>query len=284
MTQEVEMIVKAIGELQQEPNYFKDYIFPIASALFTSLLGAGIAFFTIKHQEDLKIEKTKMDSTNKWTLLAEEARSTLIAIKSNYHGNLTEIPAQRLSAIPSILFHATPITEKYEALSFIVSKSKDGKLPKWGQIPRISTMINNYNYLLQLWEQRNQLERPLREKLMSHWGEEKAVVDVNQNEIVEYIGESDFCLLVDITERVVILTDDLIVELDDFLLNFPIHAKSLVNIKRIKRYGSILRYSNNGNESLLALLEKSKKVDYQSVEQMFCMPAEAIRQMHSTGY
>ena len=122
MTQEVEMIVKAIGELQQEPNYFKDYMFPIASALFTSLLGAGIAFLTIKHQEDLKIEKTKMDSTNKWTLLAEEARSTLIAIKSNYHGNLTEIPAQRLSAIPSILFHATPITERYEELSFIVSK------------------------------------------------------------------------------------------------------------------------------------------------------------------
>jgi hypothetical protein len=45
--EETELLVNAIEALKQEPNYIKDYIFPIASALFTSVLGAGIAFFTL---------------------------------------------------------------------------------------------------------------------------------------------------------------------------------------------------------------------------------------------
>lgn len=284
MTNEVEMIVDAIGKLQQEPNYFKDYMFPIASALFTSLLGAAIAYLTIKYQEVIKIEKAKMDSVNKWTLLTEEARATLIAIKRNYYSELTDIPAQRISVVPNILFHATPIIEKYEELAFIISTNADGSMPKWASIPKIRAMINNYNYLLKLWEQRNQLDKTLREKIMRGLGGDKSVVDVTQEEIIECIGESNFCLLVDITERAIILTDDLIVELNDFLLHFPSHAAMLVNTKKIKRYGAILKYSNNNNDSLLALIEKSQQVNYQSVEEVFNMSSEDIRKMHSTGY
>lgn len=57
-----------------------------------------------------------------------------------------------------------------------------------------------------------------------------------------------------------------------------------MNTKKIKRYGAILKYSNNNNDSLLALIEKSQQVNYQSVEEVFNMSSEDIRKMHSTGY
>jgi hypothetical protein len=97
--QETQLIVSAIESLQQEPNFFKDYLFPIASAFFTSSLGAVIAYYILNRQEYVQIEKDKMNASNKWTLDIEQARSNLIAIKDNYNGELTDIPLQRVGAI-----------------------------------------------------------------------------------------------------------------------------------------------------------------------------------------
>jgi hypothetical protein len=285
MHQEVDLLVNAINGLKQDQNIFKEYIFPVTSALFTSMLGAGIAFFTLRHQEGVKIEKAKMDTTNKWTLLAEDARSSLIAIKGNYHENLTDNPFQRMSAVPSILFHATPIVVQYEELSFIVSKaSKDSTNPeKWSQIPRIRAMISNYNYVLELWKQRNQIERPIREQIIAK-SSGQAYVNMNQATLLKLVSGAELSLVIDLTERLIKLTDDLIIELDDFLSCFPEMAILLINTKRLKRYGSVLMYSNNDNQLLLDLIKKTPEVDYSSVEQLFGESSDQLRQRHSTGY
>jgi len=119
--------------LKQESNYFKDYMFPIAGALFTSLLGAAIAYVTLKWQERIQIEKEKLNTANKWILLAEEARSNLLAIKGNYHGTLDENPFKRVAIIPTILLYDDPVTVEYHELSFIVPRESptDGAYPKW---------------------------------------------------------------------------------------------------------------------------------------------------------
>jgi hypothetical protein len=167
---ETAQVVQAIESLQQEPNIFKDYIFPIASAFFISMLGAGIAYFSLRSQENIQIEKEKMNNTNKWMFLLEEAQAALIAIKGNYYNKLSDNPIQRISAIPSILFNAQPISEKLESLSFIVKKANaDVEPKKWSQIFRIRAMVNNYNYLLDLWNQRNEIERPMKEKLLAQF-------------------------------------------------------------------------------------------------------------------
>lgn len=285
MHEETALLVKAIESLNQEPNYFKDYAFPIASAFFISILGAGIAYLTLRHQERIQIEKDKMDSSNKWTLQAEEARATLIAIKENYHGQLSNIPFQRLSAIPSILFHATPITENYQDLSFIVPSGKDIEVNchKWSQIPRIRTMISNYNYLLKLWEKRNEINQKFKEQLLQHHGN-KAYAMLSLDDALAAIGQANMVILIDLTERVIKLTDDIIKELDSFLNEFPDYAKTKIQIKRLRRYGSILTYSNNGNQKLLKLIEKSPEVDFVSVETLFGEPSESIKSRHTTGY
>ena len=120
MHQETELLVSAIESLKQEQNIFKDYIFPIASAFFTSLLGAFIAYLALNRQESLKLEKEKLIAANKWTLDAERARSSLISIKGNYYKQLQSHPIQRLVSIPTILLKSEPVLENYQDLAFIV--------------------------------------------------------------------------------------------------------------------------------------------------------------------
>lgn len=283
MHNETELIVNAIESLRQEDNIFKDYIFPIASALFTSLLGFVIAYKFFRYQEDIKIEKEKMDTANKWTLLADEARSKLISIKQNYHGKLTGNPIQRAAAISTILFTAKPIVEDYSKLSFLVPKQSSDEYPKWSQIPRIRTMIHNYNYVQELWLKRNEIERPIKEKVVQLYST-KAFVDVSPEQIFECVGEADFALLVDLTEKVITLTDDLLVELDDFRANFPVYAKTHIDTKRLKRYGSVLTYPIDKNEILLAMLKKSPNTDYSSVTALFGATTDQLKQRYSTGY
>jgi hypothetical protein len=177
---ETAQVVQAIESLQQEPNLFKDYIFPIASALFTSILGAGIAYFTLRSQENIQIEKDKMNNTNKWTFLLEEAGTTLMAIKMIYYDQLSDNPIQRISAIPTILLNAQPINEKLESLSFIVKKLDSKTEPeKWSQISKIKLMVNSYNHLIYLWEQRNSIDKPIKEKLMAEFSNQ-GYIDISE--------------------------------------------------------------------------------------------------------
>jgi hypothetical protein len=280
--EETELLVNAIEALKQEPNYIKDYIFPIASALFTSVLGAGIAFFTLRHQEEVQFEKDKMNNANKWTLKIEEARASLIAIKGNYNGQLLSDPFQRISAIPTILFHAQPIAEDYQDLSFIVPK-KDEEPEKWSQITQVRAMVSNYNYILKLWEQRNDINQAFKEKLLQAHGN-NAHMTLSINDVIHAVGRADVVILIDLNERVIKLTDDLIRETDDFLSKFPKYAKSKIKHKRLKKYGSVLTYSNNDNKKLLEIIERSPEVDFSTVEDLFGSTSDEIKKRHETGY
>lgn len=281
MHNETELIITAIESLRQEGSIFKDYIFPIASALFASLLGARIAYYFFHYQENIKIEKEKMNTANKWTLLADEAMFNLISIKQNYHGKLKKEPLQRAAEISTVLFTAKPIVEDYSQLSFLVPKQESGEHPKWSQIRRIRIMIHNYNYVQELWLKRNEIDRPIKEKVIQRHTT-KAFVDVSPEQVIECVGEANYVLLVDLTEKVINLTDDLLVELDDFRANFPVYAKTHINPEILKRYGSVLNFPNN--KELIAMLQKSQDADYSSVTTLFGATTDELKQRYSTGY
>ncbi|HEY9202070.1 MAG TPA: hypothetical protein VIQ81_10775 [Gammaproteobacteria bacterium] len=63
MNEETQALVKAIESLQQEANPFKDYMFPLVTAFFSSLLGAFVAYLTINHQDKMKLEKERVHIT-----------------------------------------------------------------------------------------------------------------------------------------------------------------------------------------------------------------------------
>jgi len=144
-------------------------------------------------------------------------------------------------------------------------------------------MVNNYNYLIDLWEQRNSIERPIKEKLMAKFTNQ-GYLTLSEQEAIQVIGPAKMVLLIDLTERVVKFTDDLLIEINDFLINFPVYAKSRIKTKKLKRFGSVITYSNNGNELLLAMLAKTPEPDFKSVEALFGETSEKIKTRMKTGY
>jgi hypothetical protein len=283
-TKDIDSIVKVIASLKPVSNIFKDYLFPICSAFLSSLLGAGVAYFSFKYQDQIKIEKDKLNAANKWLLIAEEAFSSLIAIKNNYHGRLLDNPIQRFSQIPTIIDQPKPINEDLALLSFIVPKSVDDKfsIGKWSQLPRIRAMVSNYNCLLELWKKRNEIERPIKETIVTTFSN-MGYANVNLNQITGCVGRANFISAIDLNERVIKLTDDIILEINDFMMNFPILAKSRIKINKLKKYGSVLTYSND-NKVLLEMIKRSPEVNYNILADLFGKTPDEIKIRYKTGY
>lgn len=285
MNDEMKLLIQAIESLRTIDNPFRDYMFPIISAFFSSLLGAGVAYFVLRYQENRGIEREKMDSVNNWTLSVDNAFSSLVNLKSHYHGNLNKNPFQRTLAIKTILHNALPINEKPSSLSFIAPRKEEPETQsvKWRQISLIRTMANNYNYCLQLWEKRNEIERPIKEKLMQDYSD-KIYGYVSQEQIADSVGEANFAVLIDITEHLIVFTDDLLVEMNDFLQEFPEVGKSLINTKKLKRYGTILTYSISENKHLKKIIVKSPEVDYVVLAELYGQTVEEVKKEYETGY
>lgn len=144
-------------------------------------------------------------------------------------------------------------------------------------------MVSNYNYLLELWEQRNTLNEQFKSRVFEVHGD-NARMALPKDKIIQAVGQAFLATFTDLNERVIRLTDDIILELDNFLMEFPKYAKSKIQIKRLKRYGSILMHSNNENPFILELLKKSPDPDFQILSEIIGEPEEAIRQRHATGY
>lgn len=285
MEEQLNLLIKAVENLKQEPNLFKEYIFPIVSAFLSAIFGALIAYLTLKRQESLKLEKDKIDTANQWTLDIQKARSCLISIKQNYYRDLGDVPTQRLGATPTIFLKTEPIPENYHSLGFIVpsANKKNSDKQKWAQISRIDTLVSNYNLLLNMWSKRNEINEQFKRSLMATYGN-RAFHSLSLDDAVRAFGHAGMVALLDLNERCIKLTDDLIIEANDFLENFPAVAKKKINLKRVEGYSQLLTYSHDNNEKFLEMLAPIPQPDYSTVTELFGESADVLRERHSTGY
>ncbi|MCM7771510.1 hypothetical protein M8S83_05245 [Enterobacter asburiae] len=92
MSPDAILLAKAIVSLQPPSDYIKDYVFPIALAFFSALLG-GMSAIYINHKQELKnITKSNFVAANETFVKAHECLNNLIAIKTNYeHITLTSL-------------------------------------------------------------------------------------------------------------------------------------------------------------------------------------------------
>lgn len=285
MSTEIESLVTAIESLRNESGFFKDYFFPLVSAFFSALLGAFVAYCTLRYQENIDIEKDKMDTVNRWTLTAETALSSLTNIKSNYHGELNNNPFERTLHVPTILHSANKINEKIENLSFIIPKKSDTEAQdiKWRNILRIRTMKENYNFILDIWKKRNEIERPIKEKILHDYAE-LGYVDVTQEQVFRSVGAANFISLIQLTEQAIKFTDDLILELNDFLTAFPQTSRKLIKTNKLKHYGTVFTYNIEDDAKRLNYLEKSPIVDFDMLAVFYGRTTEQVRRDSETGY
>lgn len=285
MSHEIEQIVHAIESLRQEANPFKDYLFPIIIGAFSSLLGFVVAYFTLRYQEDIQTQKERIKTINDWMLLAEGASASLVAIKANYHGKLGNNPFQRTLSTRSIIHSTKKIDTNLSSLSFIIPRKEDKKSQeiKWRQLPLIRAMFENYNFIIELWDKRSEIERPIKEKLVKDYGT-LAFAEVDREQIFKSVDPSEFIVLMDLTERAIKYTDDLIIEINDFMTEFPEIGKSFINKKSLENYGPVITYSAEDNEKLLTLIRKSPEVDYQILAELLGETEEQVRSEYTTGY
>jgi hypothetical protein len=259
------LIAEAILQLKQESSVIKDYIFPIAMALFSSLIGAVVGYRVYLRQEKLTAEKRKLDILNRWILIADEIHQSLLALKFNYHGGLTSHPYQRFLAIPSIIGINKEYQFDYYELAFITDLDSNNK---WLNVGYLRSLFSNYEALRKLWVVRNEYNERVRIEFFNSQSSNKAYVDLNDAEIELYINQANLSFLIDCTERCIRLTDDLITEFYNFFNEFPLAIKHKVDLNLIKNHGFIIAFDMERNEAIKPLLIDSPKPDYMKISQI----------------
>lgn len=273
-------IVKAILELKQENNPVKDYIYPLLITSLAALLG----LYSVKYQKYIDAQKEKLEMANKWVVSFQGAFEGLLSIKRTYAGKLTANPLERTASVQEIIHSSKKIDLDLGGLSFIVPEKSDTRAheDKWRSLPRINSMKNNYNFLIETWEKRNiQAAKIIPKIIKAH--AENGVADISFDQIIRCVGQEEFFPYMDLTEYAIKMTDELLVEIYDFVSNFEKSAKECIDIFRVKSYGQVLTYRND-NEAVIALLAKSPELDYKLLSQLFSTPEAHLRTKYRTGY
>jgi len=285
MSEEIGAIVQAIEGLNPESNPFKDYVFPVITAFLSSLLGAFVAYFTIRHQDNVLSVKEKIGAMNDCSLSVENAMTSLVAIKNNYKDGLSNNPIQRALFIKSLVNDISRIEVNISTLSFIVPSKNDvsGQGEKWRSLPRIRSLVGNYNSLIDLWDKRKELERPIKERLVKAYGS-NGYAEMNVSQILSGVDSSDFVMLIDLTERAVKYTDELLIESGDFLDKFPKIGEKLISRNNRKKYGPLLAFTSKENKKLQEVFIKTVEVDYLIVADLFGISEEDARKQYESGY
>lgn len=250
---EEQLIAEAILQLKQESNVIKDYIFPIAMALFSSFIGALAGYFVYLRQEKMAIEKRKLDIVNKWLMMAYQMHQQLIGIKEHYHRNLNTNPISRALSVPTILREHKTYSFEYYELAFMAS-SKDSNKYNLG---KLGLIFDNYENLLVILNKRNEVNEEFKKQLLGIMGICSAVTTVSEKDILNNNDPVLLSVLIDLTEFVLRYTDDLVIQLYNFLNEFPPEARKQIKLKNLKNYGGLLNFDLKSNSYIQELLKEA---------------------------
>ena len=88
MEESLNKIAQAIMGLYSDPI---NHVFPSVISFSSTIFGAFAAFYVFNTQERNRIYIQNVDSLNEAILSANDAKNSLMAIKSNYHNNLRKV-------------------------------------------------------------------------------------------------------------------------------------------------------------------------------------------------
>jgi len=279
MFDDVEIILSLIEMMRPDNNPVKDYLIPIALPLVSAGVGAWAAYFYTVHHERTKIEKSKFDASNNWLLKAEACLQNLISIKRNYSNKIDGHPLGRSLKFPVIIYDSKSVDVDVSELSFIQMSVSDDK---WNNLSRIRMLFSNYNYILTLLEKRNDVVHALHKKIVMD-NSDQSFAEVSVDDVVKSIGQLDMVNMFDLTEFIIRLVDDILIELHDFMIYFPKITKPLINHKRVKRYGQQLGYEPE-NEYIIDMLKRTTKLDSAEYSKITGIVVEDIEARLVTGY
>lgn len=303
MSPDAILLAKAIVSLQPSPDYLKDYVFPIALAFFSALLG-GMSAIYINHKQELKnITKSNFVAANETFVKAHECLNNLVAIKANYNHIDFDEPLYRAFAYPTMLVKKDEVAFNASTLYFIrtiptankpffdkliwdikhrlfkikvQSPPTDELMYSWRNVVRVSSMFNNYNQIMEFLVVRNGLSEIAKEKVRT--------LDLSDfqtfAELPKILGQQLCGGFVDVTEQAIALTDHVIIELHNFLLEFPAIATSNIELSRIREWGGLPTYSNN-QPKFLKTIQPLAKPNFERLAVYVGIPVEEAIQRYT---
>lgn len=112
---------------------------------------------------------------------------------------------------------------------------------------------------------RNESNEKIKKEILNDRQSNSASINVSFQEILQITDLSELAQVIDLSERLIVLIDDLIIGFYEFLQEFPEVAKQKINLKLIKGYGSILTYNPNDNAEFQSVLKRSTLPDYKKL-------------------
>ena len=279
MDNDIKLLVAAIEGLKS--NIVKDYLFPMGSVFISTLLGAGVAYYSVDRQEKTKIEIKKIETINNLLFQANDLRSGLIAIKENYHGKINSNPIARMLRVPPIILSNEKIDFNFTDLLFISPKESDSTFSKWERVEYISTIFSNYNHLINIWQQRNSLIAEIL-PIIKQFG-----FNVDVKTLDTALGRGTIIQLSDLTEHVLHLTDELLIEISCFLVAFSNIGKTKVNKKAVKKFCDVISITLPDYQTqpiAVDLMSKVPELDYSRMSIIHGVHEQILRDRYRPLY
>lgn len=259
-----QIIAEAILQLKQESSIIKDYIFPIAMALFSSFIGAVVGYRVYLRQEKIAVEKRKLDVVNKWLMMAYQIHQQLIGIKEHYHKNLNAKPISRALSVPTILKEHKIYSFEYYELAFMASSKGSNKY----NLGSLGLIFDNYENLIVILNKRNEVNEQFKRQLLKALGVNSTVTTVSEKDILNNIDPVLLSILIDLTELILRYTDDLIIQFYNFLNEFPQEARKKIELKKLKNYGGILNFNIESNGYIQELLKEIPLPNFKQISEI----------------
>lgn len=285
MTDDTQLVVDAIRSLKSEAHWVKEYLFPIAASFFSAAMGALFAFWSIKIQNRREVELERLHTANEWTLRVQNFLQSLVAIKSNYKAKLGDNPIQRALAIPMIVGDFEQQSLSTVELSFLVPgpKDTDGVTNGWRQLSRIRGMIDNCNLVHRIWAERNNLDLQIRAQLFAA-GAPKGFMELTDEQVIAAIHGPSLAKYLDLTEKAIHLTDDMLIELAKFLEEFPALVKTLIRTSSLESYGRLIVFDIKKTPHLNEMIERCPDLDASVIADLYGRSNDEVRAMYDFGY
>lgn len=257
-------------------DWIWDLLLPITSSIFIALLTAVLTYI-ITHRmfiksKEIELENQKIETINKTNRVINSCLTSLISIKDNYRSRLTDKLCERILQVPIIKAARFELidTSFLDRLFFIHPTREEQGVSKWSQVTQIEGLLHNYNSLMEIWRERNQMLVPLIQAIgEKNYQGKGCLADFNKLTTPAYVQG-----IIQLTETAIYLTDEISNELHDLLCKFPQVYESKLNKKYPKNTRlQIFEFDKEDLERRKEYIQKSIDADY-SVLKNFCTSDE----------
>ncbi len=215
---------------------------------------------------------------NRLILNIDKARGSLISIKANYFNGLHSHPIKRLAHIAPIMITDTPINFDPVKLAFM-APPEDGKLEKWNNLTYIDSLFSGYNMALSAWRHRYTTVQSFSDRVSALHS-----ISLSIDDIRNLFNHGELSTLCDITERVITLTDDVLIGLTSLHQQVNKNAKSALSKKYLKKYCRALTISLPDNENASRILERSPRVDFNELSRIMASNPQELKARYRNSY